>query len=152
MGKASAMLVSVSCEVVSPLRAQDEVPPVDRRATELRHLDLTYTFEASEGRLERGVDASHPERAQSFAKLGFVTFSYGMVSYGDAVTFGESRGIEGHQSVGWGNREILWGLSLMGLQLWNSLRAVDFSSPSATWTRAASGSPASPEAGHRRSC
>lgn len=212
--KTFTVTVAIGCALVSlspRARAGEEVPSVDRRATELRHLDLAYAFEAPEtkdewavraaylrrhilssaglwpeppkgpldahlfgrvdrgdhtvekvyfeslpgfyvtgnlyrpkktqgklpgllnphghwdwGRLEQGVDASHPVRAQSFAKLGFVTFSYDMVSYGDAVTFGESRGIAGHQSLGWGNRESLWGLSLMGLQLWNSLRAVDF--------------------------
>lgn len=209
--KNAAVLLAIGGAVVPLARAREEVPPVDRRATELRHLDLPYTFEAPQtreewaaradylrkhilcsaglwpeppkgpldahvfgrldrgdhtvekvyfeslpgfyvtgnlyrpkknsgrspgilnthghwdwGRLEQGEGAAHPVRAQSFAKLGFVTFSYDMVSYGDAVTFGESRGIAGHQSLGWGNRESLWGLSLLGLQLWNSVRAVDF--------------------------
>ncbi|RAV23097.1 alpha/beta hydrolase [Paenibacillus contaminans] len=58
-----------------------------------------------------------PVRNANFAKMGFVSFSYDMVGYVD------SRQLD-HQFEG--ELHALWGISLLGLQLWNSIRALDF--------------------------
>src|SRR3989337_773851 len=70
------------------------------------------------GRLENSGTASVPGRAINLARQGFVVFTYDMVGYND------SRQLE-HRLFG-GPREKLWGLSVAGLQLWNSIRALDF--------------------------
>ncbi len=69
------------------------------------------------GRLENVERGSVPGRCLSFARQGIVAFSYDMIGYND--TFQLPHNFDG-------DREALWGLSLMGLQLWNSIRAVDF--------------------------
>lgn len=60
---------------------------------------------------------SVPGRCINLALQGYVVFSYDMVGYNDSSQISHTFG---------GSREALWGLSLMGLQLWNSLRSVDF--------------------------
>ncbi|MBM3264060.1 MAG: acetylxylan esterase [candidate division Zixibacteria bacterium] len=70
------------------------------------------------GRLADEPDGSIPARCISFARQGCVAFSWDMAGYND------SSQLE-HRTFG-GDRERLWGLSLMGLQLWNSIRSVDF--------------------------
>jgi len=69
------------------------------------------------GRLENSDVTSIPGRAIGLARLGFVVFSHDMIGYADSRqlthTFGSPR-------------EELWGLSLGGLQLLNSIRALDF--------------------------
>ena len=69
------------------------------------------------GRLENTTLNSVPGRAINLARQGFVVFTYDMVGYDDSRqlphTFGD-------------RREALWGLSLGGLQLWNSIRSLDF--------------------------
>ena len=47
-----------------------------------------------------------------------MAFAYDMVGYLDSDQLG-------HRRFG-SRREELWGIGLMGLQLWNSIRAVDF--------------------------
>jgi hypothetical protein len=69
------------------------------------------------GRLENTALASVPGRAINLARQGFVVFSYDMVGYNDSRQLTHTFG---------GKRESLWGLSLAGLQLWNSIRSVDF--------------------------
>jgi dienelactone hydrolase len=76
------------------------------------------------GRLENTAIASVPARAINLAEQGFVVFTYDMIGYND------SRQLD-HDfpstSLGAGGaRETLWGLSLAGLQLWNSIRTIDF--------------------------
>ena len=70
------------------------------------------------GRLENSAIASVPGRAINLAQQGFVVFTYDMIGYND------SRQLE-HRLFG-GTREKLWGLSMAGLQLWNSIRSLDF--------------------------
>lgn len=70
------------------------------------------------GRLENSAVASVPGRAINLARQGFVVFAYDMAGYND------SRQLE-HRQFG-GPREKLWGLSVAGLQLWNSIRGLDF--------------------------
>jgi dienelactone hydrolase len=69
------------------------------------------------GRLENTTLNSGPGRAIGLARQGFVVFTYDMVGYGDSRQLPHTFG---------GRRENLWGLSLAGLQLWNSIRAMDF--------------------------
>ena len=69
------------------------------------------------GRLENTDLTSGPGRAISLARQGFVVFTYDMVGYDDSRQLTHEFG---------GPREKLWGLSLSGLQLWNSIRSVDF--------------------------
>ena len=70
------------------------------------------------GRLENSEAGSVPGRCINFAKQGYVIFSYDMVGRVDS-------GKQIDHAYG-GEREALWGLSLMALQLWNAIRAVDF--------------------------
>jgi dienelactone hydrolase len=67
-----------------------------------------------EGEPQGGV----PMRSITLAKLGFVAFSHDMVGYAD------SKRQLPHSIAGEDNE--LWGTSLMKLQLWNSIRAIDF--------------------------
>ena len=70
------------------------------------------------GRLQDSPEGSVPGRCIALARQGYVVFSYDMVGYNDSKQIGHGR-------IG-AEREQLWGVSLMGLQLWNSIRAVDF--------------------------
>lgn len=74
------------------------------------------------GRLENTVLASVPARCINLARQGFVVFSYDMVGYNDTSQF--PHGDSGPRLGG--GREDLWSINVMGLQLWNSIRAVDF--------------------------
>ena len=69
------------------------------------------------GRLENTPIDSGPGRAINLARQGFVVFTYDMVGYNDSRQLPHTFG---------GPREKLWGLSLGGLQLWNSIRSLDF--------------------------
>jgi len=53
----------------------------------------------------------------TLARLGCVTFAYDMVGFVDTNQVPHAYGSQ---------REWLWGISVMGLQLWNSIRATDF--------------------------
>ena len=70
------------------------------------------------GRLENSEAGSVPGRCINFAKQGYIIFSYDMVGRVDS-------GEQIDHAYG-AERESLWGLSLMALQLWNAIRAVDF--------------------------
>jgi dienelactone hydrolase len=69
------------------------------------------------GRLENSDIGSVPGRAINFARQGFVVFTYDMVGYNDTKQTPHAFG---------GPREQLWSFGPLGLQLWNSIRAVDF--------------------------
>ena len=69
------------------------------------------------GRLEHQPLASVPARAINLARQGFVVFTYDMVGYTDTIQTPHAFGDE---------REQLWGFGPLGLQLWNSIRVVDF--------------------------
>lgn len=73
------------------------------------------------GRLENTALNSGPARAISFARQGYVAFSYDMVGYTDNTAI--SHRFADHNVTG---REALWGINLLGLQLWNSIRSIDF--------------------------
>ena len=70
------------------------------------------------GRLQNDPElGSLPGRYINLARQGHVTFAYDMIGYNDTFQLPHDFG---------GERETLWGLSILGLQLWNSIRAVDF--------------------------
>lgn len=70
------------------------------------------------GRLEDIERGSIPGRCINFAKQGYVIFAYDMIGYNDS-----GKQIEHRYG---GAEQTLWGLSAMGLQLQNSIRAIDF--------------------------
>jgi dienelactone hydrolase len=74
------------------------------------------------GRLENSALVSVPARCINLARQGFVVFSYDMVGYNDTNQFPHG---DNGPGLG-GRREDLWSVNTMGLQLWNSIRAVDF--------------------------
>ena len=71
----------------------------------------------SEGRFEHNDSASIPGRALTLAQQGYVVLSYSMIGYNETKDLFPHRFDEPHYQ--------LWGFSAMGLQLWNSLRALD---------------------------
>ncbi len=69
------------------------------------------------GRIEDGERGSVPGRAITLARMGAVVFTYDMIGYNDSLQFKHRWG---------GAREKLWGLHPFSLQLWSSIRAIDF--------------------------
>jgi dienelactone hydrolase len=69
------------------------------------------------GRLEDNPSYSVPALGINLARQGYVAFAYDMVGYNDTKQTPHSFG-------GW--PEDLWSFHPMGLQLWNSIRALDF--------------------------
>lgn len=70
------------------------------------------------GRLENTEIGSIPARAINLARQGYVVFAYDMVGYNDTKQLP-------HDLLG-GRREEMWSVGLLGVQLWNSIRAADF--------------------------
>lgn len=70
------------------------------------------------GRIHDAADYSVPALCANLAAQGYVAFAYDMVGYNDTIQtphdFGESPSEE------------LWSFHPLGLQLWNSMRALDF--------------------------
>jgi dienelactone hydrolase len=75
------------------------------------------------GRLENTATASVPARAINLARMGIVVFSYDMVGYDDSIAISH-RFATGHRE-GF-DVAALWSINLLGLQLWNSIRSLDF--------------------------
>ena len=71
----------------------------------------------SYGRLEEQPLGSIPARGINLSRQGYVVFIYDMVGYNDTTQAPHGFG---------GPREALWSIGVLGLQLWNSIRAVDF--------------------------
>jgi hypothetical protein len=69
------------------------------------------------GRLEHTELGSIPARCVNFARQGYVVFAWDMVGWNDTVQTPHAFG---------GPPEQLWSFGPLGLQLWNSIRAVDF--------------------------
>ena len=70
------------------------------------------------GRFADDERASVIRRCVSFAKQGYVCFSYDMVGYAD------NRKLLEHHFAG--DREKVWGITPAGFQLWTSIRGLDF--------------------------
>jgi len=69
------------------------------------------------GRIESVERGSIPGRCITLARMGMVVFSYDMIGYNDSLQF----------KHGWGDKaEKLWGIHPFAMQLWSSIRAVDF--------------------------
>ena len=69
------------------------------------------------GRFENSEFNSVPARAISLARQGYVVFAYDMVGWNDTLQTPHDFG---------GAREELWLFGPLGLQLWNSIRVVDY--------------------------
>ena len=71
-----------------------------------------------EGRNEIGEDCSVPARCVNFAKMGIVAVNYDILGYQDSrqVSHGFGKTAENEK----------WAISGFGLQLWNSIRVLDF--------------------------
>ncbi|MFN7933951.1 MAG: acetylxylan esterase [Bryobacteraceae bacterium] len=72
---------------------------------------------ADNGRLENTELASPPSFGISMARQGYVVFSYDMVGWNDTKQTIHEFG---------GPRELIWGFGPLGVQLWNSIRVLDF--------------------------
>ena len=78
------------------------------------------------GRLEHCELGSIPARCITFARQGYVAFAYDMIGYNDSgLQIRDPEGGRDHIASFIDPQSTLWGTSLMGLQLWNSIRAVD---------------------------
>ncbi len=81
-----------------------------------------------DGRLNDTKECSAPARCISFARQGMVAFSYDMVGYNDThfpfVSTNQSS--DAHTVFASNKTDALWNISLMGLQTWDSVRALDF--------------------------
>jgi dienelactone hydrolase len=71
------------------------------------------------GRLENGDMGTIPGRCANLAMQGYIAFAYDMVGYNDSTHFN-------HREDLLRPLDHLWALSMGGLQLWDSIRAVDF--------------------------
>ncbi|MCW5550711.1 MAG: acetylxylan esterase [Verrucomicrobiae bacterium] len=82
----------------------------------------------SNGRMADTKEGSVAARCISFARQGMVAFAYDMVGYND-TQFPDSAPnrpfYETHRQFGTNRTDQLWNISLMGLQTWNSIRALD---------------------------
>jgi dienelactone hydrolase len=72
----------------------------------------------TDGRMADGPDGSIAARAITFARQGYVAFTYDMVGFNDTYQIDHRYAND--------RRHWLWSISLMGLQTWNSVRALDF--------------------------
>jgi dienelactone hydrolase len=72
------------------------------------------------GRLENQPLGSQPARAIMLARQGYIGFSYDMVGHNDTT---QTPHIFAEKS---GDHEQLWSFGPLGLQLWNSIRVIDF--------------------------
>ena len=97
------------------------------------------------GRLENQSLSSMPGLSINLARQGYVVFAYDMLAYND------SRQVKDHRRP-LDRSFSLWGIGWLGIQLWNSIRSVDFCSPCPTWTPTGWVAPGLREGGPRPFC
>ena len=83
------------------------------------------------GRLTDTQVGSVAARCISFARQGMIAFSYDMVGYNDTFfpDYGDvppDKHYLRHRHFATNDANLLWNVSLMGLQTWDSIRALDF--------------------------
>ncbi len=87
-----------------------------------------------QGRLEQTETADGPARCVQFARMGMIALSYDMLGYQDTTQFTAIKPGENAPRPKFYDQHValfrdpglqLWNLSLMGVQLWNSIRAID---------------------------
>ena len=81
------------------------------------------------GRMADEKSGSIAARCINFARQGMIAFSYDMVGYNDtffADTPASRSFADNHRRFATTQADLLWNVSLMGLQTWNSIRALDF--------------------------
>ena len=81
------------------------------------------------GRMADTAEGSIAARCINFARQGMIAFSYDMVGYNDTGFPDWPQGEEfykRHRRFATNEVNLLWNISLMGLQTWNSIRALDF--------------------------
>jgi Acetyl xylan esterase (AXE1) len=78
----------------------------------------------SYGRLENQTQNSGPGRPAGYARQGYVAFAYDMVGYVDSTAVSHRFAAAHRENAV--DRNALWSVNLLGLQLWNSIRALDF--------------------------
>ena len=71
------------------------------------------------GRLENQQLNSTIGRGITLARQGYIALNYDMVGYNDTAAHIAHR-------QDWGRRAELWGVGILGLQLWNTIRVTDF--------------------------
>jgi len=75
------------------------------------------------GRLGDDSEVSLPAVSIALARQGFVVFLWDMIGYHDSMQLAHDFADPATRA---GRRLNLWGISLMGLQTWNSIRVIDF--------------------------
>lgn len=87
-----------------------------------------------QGRLEQTETLDAPARCAQFARMGMVALSFDMLGYQDTTQFSNPRPDPASEKPKFYEQHVklfqqpeleLWNLSLMGVQLWNSVRALD---------------------------
>ena len=99
-----------------------------------------------EGRLVDEERGSISARCINFAKQGMIAFAYDMFGYNDTTQAGP------HREFATSLESQLWGINLMGLQTWNSIRALDFLESTPEVDRSRLACLAAPVAARRPSC
>jgi len=85
------------------------------------------------GRLNESEATSYQARGLTFARLGCTTFMWDMIDYNDSARHLSGAYEEDNYSIvhraPWVHKQdnrMLWNLGILGFQLWNSIRALDF--------------------------